>query len=128
MSAAAGKMGALMPTVIYNYVNPRTRFWLAGPLGFAGAILTVVFLPDSTGLDLLEQERYWNMVMEGRQADYRGVAVHPRHLSLWERYVMRRGDRYDPAQDWEDRLKIFRESGQMAVKEEVVQGEMAKET
>jgi hypothetical protein len=97
-------MGALLPTIIYNHVSPRTRFWLAGPLGFAGAIISIVFLPDSTGLELEEQERYWKMVNEGRGDEYRGVAVHPKHLSLWERWVMGRGKRYDPAGDWEDRV------------------------
>jgi hypothetical protein len=89
LSAAAGKVGAFLPTLIYNYVSPRTRFWLAGPLGFVGALLTFVFLPNSTGLDLDEQDKYWAYVMEGRAGDYHGVAVHPEHLSRWERWTGR---------------------------------------
>jgi hypothetical protein len=67
--------------------------------GLAGVILTEIFLPDTTGLDLREQERYWHYVIEGRQSEYHGVAIHPRHLSLWERYVQKRDRYYDPALD-----------------------------
>lgn len=84
-------------------------------------------LPDTTGLDLREQERYWvvspasyrarpprpfagraaartrsrrrielltvprqQCVRQGREEDYHGIAIHPRHLSWYERVVLKR--------------------------------------
>jgi hypothetical protein len=110
LSAAAGKIGALVPSpsprrtprfsadpctaIVFNHVSPRTRFWCAGPLALAGALLSWACLPDLTGLDLAEQERYWAAVVAGREAEYDGPAVAPAHLSRWERWVMRRGRTY----------------------------------
>jgi len=61
----------------------------------AGFIVTVIFLPDTTGLDMQEQERYWAYVRAGRAGEYCGIAVHPRHLSLWEKVVLKRHLAYD---------------------------------
>lgn len=58
-----------------------TVWWLQ--FGILGFILTYVFLPDTTGLDLKEQERYFSYVKAGRADEYHGIAVHPRHLSWW---------------------------------------------
>lgn len=76
--------------------------------GLAGVFLTEVFLPDTTGLDLREQERYWHYVLEGRESEYHGVAVHPRHLSFWERYIQKRDKYYDPALDREAKISELR--------------------
>jgi hypothetical protein len=48
-------------------------------------LLTWLFLPDTTGLDLKEQERRWSYILDGRGDEYRGIAVHSKHLSSWER-------------------------------------------
>jgi MFS family permease len=104
VSAAVGKLGALAPAILYNYIDNHTKFWVVTWFGLAGMILTVLFVPDTTGLDLPEQDRYWQFVRQGRQSDYHGVAVHPRHLSLWERLVLRRHRAYDPELDRQQKL------------------------
>jgi len=109
-SAAMGKLGALAPTIIYNYVSSRERFWIVCWFGLAGAIITWVFLPDVTGLDLREQERYWEFVRAGRENDYHGVAVHPRHISLYERYVLQRHRNYDPILDRQNKIDELRQT------------------
>ncbi|KAF8316129.1 MFS general substrate transporter [Clavulina sp. PMI_390] len=98
-SAAWGKLGALAPAILYNYISSPVRFKVVPWFGIAGVILTEIFLPDTTGLDLREQERYWTYVSEGREHEYHGIAVHPRHLSLWERWVQKRHLHYDAAKD-----------------------------
>lgn len=108
LSAAAGKLGALIPAIMYNYVDARTRFWVVCWFGFAGWIVTELFIPDTTGLDLREQDRYWAFVREGRAGEYHGIAVHPRHLSFWERVVLKRGRAYDPELDRQQRVKELR--------------------
>lgn len=75
--------------------------------GLLGWALTLIFVPDTTGLDLAEQERYWEYVSQGREEEYHGVAVHPRHLSLWERLVHRRHLAYDPELDRAARLELL---------------------
>jgi len=109
LSAAIGKLGALAPAILYNYIDNHTKFWVVTWFGLAGWILTVLFVPDTTGLDLWEQERYWKFVCEGRQADYHGVAVHPTHLSLWERFVLRRHRAYNPELDRQQRLEELKQ-------------------
>lgn len=107
-SAAIGKLGALAPTILYNYIDNQTKFWVVPWFGLAGALLTWAFLPDTTGLDLREQERYWRCVRAGRPQDYHGVAIHPRHLSWYERVVLKRDRYYDPVQDKLDRIDELR--------------------
>lgn len=120
LSAASGKLGALLPAIIYNYVGTRTRFWIVCWFGFAGWILTWVFIPDTTGLDLREQDRYWSFVRAGRAHEYHGIAIHRRHLSLWEVFVLKRHLAYDAEKDREDRVKELRDiwaQQKMTVKE-----------
>lgn len=105
VSAATGKLGALLPAVLYNYIDNRTKFWFVCWFGLAAWALTIVFVPDTTGLDLREQERYWAMVMAGKEKEYHGVAVNPRHLSLWERVVLKRHLAYDPELDRAAKLR-----------------------
>lgn len=114
LSAATGKIGALIPSVIYNYVGDRTKFWIVTCFGILGFVLTMIFVPDTTGLDLQEQERYWRHVREGRISEYHGIAVHPRHLSLWELVVLHRNRYYDPKQDCTAKIEELRKMWQLA--------------
>lgn len=107
-SAAVGKLGALVPAVIYNYTGNHEKFWIVTWFGLLGFVLTVFFVADTTGLDLREQERYWLCVRKGRQQDYHGIAIHPRHLSLYEMLVLRRHRYYDPQQDRQSKIIEFR--------------------
>lgn len=56
-SAAAGKLGALLPTVVFHYLSDRNKFWFAMPFGALGFLVTAIFLPDTTGMELREIER-----------------------------------------------------------------------
>ncbi len=108
-SAACGKLGALLPAVLYNYIDDRTKFWVVCWFGLFGFFLSVVFIPDTTGLDLREQETYWSFVRQGRAEDYHGPAVHPRHLSMWETYVLKRHRAYNPELDRQAKIEALRE-------------------
>lgn len=110
VSAAWGKLGALAPLILYNYIDARTKFWVATWFALAGAIITFVFVPDTSGLDLRELERYWIYVRDGRAGDYHGVAVHPRHLSLWERMVHKRHLAYNPELDRHAKIDELRQA------------------
>jgi len=107
-SAACGKLGALAPAVIYNYVSNQEKFYIVTWFGLVGFLLTVLFIADTTGLDLREQERYWVFVRQGREQDYHGIAIHPRHLSFYEHWVLRRSKYYNAELDREQKVAELR--------------------
>ncbi|KAH7359193.1 major facilitator superfamily domain-containing protein [Plectosphaerella cucumerina] len=106
-SACIGKAGALLASVLYNYIDDRTKFHVVPWFGLAGVLLTWLFLPDTTGLDLEEQERRWIFLRRGEGEKYHGVAVHPRHLSAWER-MRGVGKSYDQEADLRARIEEIR--------------------
>ncbi|KAJ6002389.1 hypothetical protein N7451_004936 [Penicillium sp. IBT 35674x] len=108
LSAAAGKSGALLAAVLYNYISDQTKFLVVPWFGLAGVVLTLAFLPDTTGLDLKEQERRWQYLREGREQEYHGPAVHPKHLSWYERFVLRLDRNYDAEQDYQHKVEEYR--------------------
>jgi len=106
-SAACGKLGALTAAILFNYIDTQTKFYVVPWFGLAGVLLTVFFLPDTTGLDLKEQERRWAYIRAGREQDYHGVAVHPKHLSLWER-IRGVGKYYNADLDYKQKIEEMR--------------------
>lgn len=106
-SAACGKLGALTAAVLYNYITVQQRFYVVPWFGLMGMVVTILFLPDTTGLDLKEQERRWHFLRAGRDAEYHGIAVHPKHLSWWERF-RGVGKHYDPDMDYAQKIEEMR--------------------
>ena len=107
MSAAVGKLGALTAAVGYSYWSTQARFWIVPWFGLAGVFINVLFMPDTTGLDLKEQERRWAYIRAGREKDYHGIAIHPKHLSLYER-LRGVGKPYDAELDYKQRIEEMR--------------------
>ena len=106
-SAACGKLGALLAAILNNYITIQQIFKTVPWFGLGGVIVTLLFLPDTTGLDLKEQERRWQYIRAGRDHDYHGVAVHPNHLSLWER-LRGVGKYYNPELDYQQKIEEMR--------------------
>lgn len=106
-SAACGKAGALLAAVVYNYIDTQTKFYFVPWFGLGGVLVTLLFLPDTTGLDLKEQERRWQFLKEGRDTEYHGIAVHPQHLSWWERF-RGVGKHYNPELDYQQKIEEMR--------------------
>lgn len=113
-SAACGKLGALVAAVLYNYIDVPTRFLVVPWFGLAGALITWIWLPDTTGLDLKEQERRWAFIRAGREKEYHGVAVHPKHLSLWEN-LFGIGKQYNAEEDYKQRVEEMRADWEAAM-------------
>ena len=107
-SAAVGKAGALLASVLYNYIDTQTKFYVVPWFGLAGALLTLVFLPDTTGLDLKEQERRWSYIRAGKETEYHGIAIHWKHLSWWER-MKGVHKHYNAALDYEAKISELRQ-------------------
>ena len=106
-SAACGKLGALMTAVLGNYITTQQKFYVVPWFGLAGMLLTLLFLPDTTGLDLKEQERRWQFIRAGRESDYHGIAVHSKHLSWWERF-RGVGKHYNADLDYQQKIEEMR--------------------
>lgn len=108
ISAAFGKAGAIAASLIFSRISTQDTFYTSAGAGLAGVILTWLFLPDTTGLDLGEIDRQNRYLMAGKGADYHGEAVNPRHLSTWERW-MGWGKLYDPSRDADQQVlqKMF---------------------
>ena len=83
LSAAIGKLGALHASVMYNYLSTREKFYIVPWFGLAGALVTWLFLPDTTGLDLKEQERRWTCIRSGREKDYHVSSRSELSASYW---------------------------------------------
>ncbi|KAB8267340.1 major facilitator superfamily domain-containing protein [Aspergillus minisclerotigenes] len=126
LSAAAGKAGALLASVLYNYIDTQTKFYVVPWFGLAGMVLTYVFLPDTTGLDLKEQERRWQYIRDGREHEYHGPAVHPKHLSLWER-LMGKGKLYDADADYKQKVEEYRAEWESAMAARIAEKEKGEE-
>nr|UJH94480.1 PTH1-2 [Starmerella bombicola] len=107
LAAASGKLGALLATILYNYIDDQTKFYFVPWFGLAGMVLTLVFMPDVTGLDLREQDRRWRFIMDGRESEYHGVAINPMHLSWWERF-RGVGKNYNPEADFKQKVDEMR--------------------
>ncbi|KAH7034976.1 major facilitator superfamily domain-containing protein [Microdochium trichocladiopsis] len=106
-SAMIGKAGALLASVLYNYIDTQTKFYVVPWFGLAGMLMTWLWLPDTTGLDLKEQERRWQYILDGRAEQYHGIAIHPTHLSVWERWTGV-GRSYHPDLDVKAKIRDLR--------------------
>ncbi|KAL4429622.1 hypothetical protein ABPG77_008671 [Micractinium sp. CCAP 211/92] len=102
ISAASGKLGAIIAASVFSNVDTVTTFYASAAAGVVGALLTLVFLPDTTGLDLAEVDRMHRFMLAGQIHNYHGQAVHPRYLSLYERW-RGYGKHFDAAKDAEQR-------------------------
>lgn len=114
LSAATGKLGALLAAVMFSYIpNQKKIFHIVPWFGLMGLIVTVLFLPDTTGLDLKEQERRWAFIRAGQADEYHGIAIHPKHLSLWERWRgVGRG--YDGEMDYRQKINDLRRDWELS--------------
>ncbi|KAI7842967.1 hypothetical protein COHA_003372, partial [Chlorella ohadii] len=102
ISAAAGKLGAILAASIFSQVDTATTFYCSAGAGIVGAVFTWIFLPDTTGLDLAEIDRYHRFMLAGQTENYHGPAVKPKHLSMYERW-RGYGKHYDARLDAQQR-------------------------
>ncbi|CAK0752621.1 hypothetical protein CVIRNUC_002160 [Coccomyxa viridis] len=87
ISAATGKVGALVAGIWFAYLTNAGKFYVAAFFNLAGLVLTILFVPNLMSLDLREGDRRFDALMAGNPAAYSGDAVHPSNLSLFERML-----------------------------------------
>lgn len=78
LSAASGKLGAIIADVVFGYVNQQTTFYLSAVFGLVGCLVTLLWLPDTTGLSLDELDRMAKYMLAEEFKHYHGEAINPR--------------------------------------------------
>jgi MFS family permease len=85
ISAASGKVGALIAAVLFHFVpGDSDLFLLCGYASFVGCFITLYLIPDVSGLDLEEVDKQWRLTKDGRKQDYQGEANNPKYMSHYE--------------------------------------------
>jgi MFS family permease len=90
-SAASGKVGALIATLLFTYgdngaaMGAQSIFYVCAACGAIGLVITVVFVPEVTSMDLHAMDERWALILQHRVSDYHGAAINPKYLSWFER-------------------------------------------
>lgn len=103
ISASWGKIGAIVADIVFGFVSTQVTFFLSAAFGLFGCVITLIFLPDTTGLSLDELDRLHKYMLAGEFEHYHGEAINPRHLSLFERFALGWSKHYDPDMDAQHR-------------------------
>ena len=98
-NACMGKLGAIISTLWFSYVSNKWIFILSAIWAVGGMVVTIIWLPDTTLMNLREYDRMNAKILLGQFNDYHGEAVNPKHLSLWEIYVLGWHKNYNPELD-----------------------------
>ncbi|KAJ6166763.1 hypothetical protein N7470_002210 [Penicillium chermesinum] len=114
ISAAAGKVGALIIAIVGAYTTTQQQFYIVPWFGLAGALMTWLFLPIPPVLICASRSAGWDYIRRGRPEDYHGPAVHSKHLSLWERWTGK-GKYYDTDLDYKMKVQEFRAEWEAAM-------------
>ncbi|KAK9856439.1 hypothetical protein WJX84_007586 [Apatococcus fuscideae] len=86
ISAAVGKFGALAANIVLGKISDRSKFYYTAVAAGIGALVTMLFIPEVTGLDLEEGDKRWQHLRTGSPGDYEGPAAQLRYLSWWEAF------------------------------------------
>lgn len=70
---SALQLGALMADIAFAYVSDRFKFAMSAVAGLIGVLVTTIFLPDTTGMDLHELDRWNKYVLAGEADHYHGT-------------------------------------------------------
>lgn len=85
IAAASGKLGALTASIAFgSFDNELDMFMFSGYASFLACLVTLWFIPESTGLDLAENDRKWFLILQNRKSTYDGSANDPKFLSWYE--------------------------------------------
>jgi hypothetical protein len=85
IAAASGKLGALTASIAFGlFDNELDMFMFSGYASFLACVVTLWLIPESTGLDLAENDRKWFLILQNRKSTYDGPANDPKFLSWYE--------------------------------------------
>ena len=67
ISAASGKLGAIIASILFQYLSVCDLFLLSGCASLAATGLTFLTLPETTTLDLHEIDKQWANSLSGAE-------------------------------------------------------------
>lgn len=83
ISASAGKLGALIASILFHHLDESQLFLFSGYASFVASFVTFLTIPETTTLDLYEIDKQWHKVLCNER--YEGPATDPKYLSFYER-------------------------------------------
>jgi hypothetical protein len=86
ISAATGKLGALVAAILFNYLSESGMFLISGYCSFLALAITCITIPETGTLDLHQLDMKWRLILAGKSQDYRGNANEFRYMSFYERW------------------------------------------
>jgi len=95
ISAFAGKLGALLATIVFSYVSISWIFFITAITSVVALVFTWIFSVDLTHVSLSEHDAQLELFLEGQPEKYMGRLNKDEHLSNYERWTKRHGS-YDP--------------------------------
>ena len=88
ISAAFGKLGALISSIAFHYTDDVQIFMISGYTSLLACIITLWFIPESSQLDLFELDKKWHLITAGKIQEYSGPANYPQFSSFHERNLL----------------------------------------
>ena len=83
IAAASGKLGALIAAIYFNYTDEM--FLICGYCCLLGCVISFIFIPETTTMDLFEVDKRWRLIASGHKNLYHGPAVSAENSSFYER-------------------------------------------
>jgi len=83
IAAASGKLGALVAAIYFNY-SDHTLI-ICGYSCLFAFIISYISIPETSNLNLFENDIKWHMIMKGKKDEYDGPANYPENCSYYER-------------------------------------------
>lgn len=60
------QFGALAANIVLGKISDRSKFYYTAVAAGVGALVTMLFIPEVTGLDLSEGDKRWEHLRSGR--------------------------------------------------------------
>jgi hypothetical protein len=103
LSAFLGKLGALVATIGFGYLDVTQVFYVCGGCSVMGLLVTYMFSVDLTGVSLAEHDAQLELLYADRISQYMGKLNEKAHLSNFEVWTGRHG-KYDS--EWVRRFVV----------------------
>ena len=85
IASTMGKLGAIVATIWIINIGDREVFLVSSMWAVGGVLVTWLFLPDTTGMNLKDLDVLHKHIVSGTVSDYTGDALNSKHLSVFER-------------------------------------------
>ncbi len=63
------QFGALAANIVLGRISDRSKFYYTAVAAAIGALVTMLFIPEVTGLDLEEGDKRWKHLRSGNAVD-----------------------------------------------------------